>query len=617
MKRRNLQTLGWMTAAGTVLTGGSSLSAAPDKPASGKKEIKTPFLAQVLSVKASVSGSETLVDIALKGATAPLLSQKGSRVTLLLPGTIPAAELASRLESGGIVNRIGVEVSPLPERDSRLTLDLDDNARCLLVASPDKKNLRLRISPEAAEKSESPFTLSDGHFDVDAYQTDLSSLLTSLAKTVGGSVAMLGVSPKVTAQLKRVTFEQAVAMLSKSAGMTFRKEGDTFIVGGEKEMASAYPTPKPQDPPLSNPVMRQEVYHCKYIVASALARSIQSLFEEKQIKVGVGADHLSPTLIAGSTGGSGAVTGLSSSAIAAAGGSGGGASSSASVSGASTGVLDGSSREVILYGEQTLVERALDLAKKLDVKRRQVRINVRISDVSSDALRELGIRWNWSHYTAKEVPSASSAGGTGGSGSSGSGGSTTTTDQIVNGIGFKTFGHTPIYIDAQLSALEQDNRAKLLAAPNLMLLDGERGFIQIGQRVLYPVVVSLSQTNQPNYSVQEQRVGIYLQVAVNIDDSDAFTITLYPQVSSITSYLNVNGGSYPQISTREAQTTIRLQNLQEIVIGGLIRDEEINTKEAVPILSKIPFFGELFKYRKITRNKSEVILTITPEILKD
>ena len=64
-------------------------------------------------------------------------------------------------------------------------------------------------------------------------------------------------------------------------------------------------------------------------------------------------------------------------------------------------------------------------------------------------------------------------------------------------------------------------------------------------------------------------------------------------------------------------STVRMKSGQQMVVGGLIRDEEINTREAIPILSKIPFFGELFNYRKKTRSKSEVIVTIEPEILKD
>ena len=112
-------------------------------------------------------------------------------------------------------------------------------------------------------------------------------------------------------------------------------------------------------------------------------------------------------------------------------------------------------------------------------------------------------------------------------------------------------------------------------------------------------------------------MGIYLQVAAQTVSETEILLTLYPQVSVVTGYLQVNGASYPQISTREQQTTIRVKDGQKIVVGGLIRDEDINNIQKVPILSKIPLFGELFTYRNKTHHKSEVIVIITPEILKD
>src|SRR5207249_3963352 len=116
---------------------------------------------------------------------------------------------------------------------------------------------------------------------------------------------------------------------------------------------------------------------------------------------------------------------------------------------------------------------------------------------------------------------------------------------------------------------------------------------------------------------EEERVGIYLQVAVHVTGDGEVTLTLYPQVSSVTSFLTVNGASYPQISTREQQTTVRVKDGQQIVIGGLIQDQEIRNLQKVPILADIPLFGELFTWRRHTHNKTEVVIMISPEILKD
>src|SRR5262249_49103178 len=94
-------------------------------------------------------------------------------------------------------------------------------------------------------------------------------------------------------------------------------------------------------------------------------------------------------------------------------------------------------------------------------------------------------------------------------------------------------------------------------------------------------------------------------------------LSIYPQVSTITGYLNINGASLPQISTREQQTTVRVRDGETIVIGGLIRDDELKSIQRVPILSRIPLFGELFTYRSKTRTRTELIITITPEVQKE
>ncbi|MFI5386115.1 MAG: type II secretion system protein GspD, partial [Fimbriimonadales bacterium] len=124
-----------------------------------------------------------------------------------------------------------------------------------------------------------------------------------------------------------------------------------------------------------------------------------------------------------------------------------------------------------------------------------------------------------------------------------------------------------------------------------------------------------SQNNAPIFSKEEERVGIYLQVSASVGLDGTITLSLYPQVSTITGYLNVNGASYPQISTREAQTTLMVHSGETIVMGGLYSDEEISTIDKVPFLSQIPILGEIFKHRKVTKTKSQVIITVTPKLI--
>ncbi|HLK15302.1 MAG TPA: hypothetical protein VKT78_10890 [Fimbriimonadaceae bacterium] len=248
------------------------------------------------------------------------------------------------------------------------------------------------------------------------------------------------------------------------------------------------------------------------------------------------------------------------------------------------------SRTVILRGPQALVSAAIDLAKQLDLPRSQVSIAVTIHDISDDAVKDLGLSWNFTDLTLNETPAA-------------------------NGIGVGKVTRNPMTFDAAIKALETRDVAHLMASPNVSLLDGEKAFILIGDRINYPVLTGYTANNSPIFSVNTERVGIYLQVAASIASDGYITLTLYPQVSSITGYLNVNGASYPQVSSREAQTTLRVKSGDAIVLGGLLQDQDISNVDKVPILSSIPFFGEMFKHRKKTKSKSQVIITIKPVVV--
>jgi type II secretory pathway component GspD/PulD (secretin) len=75
-------------------------------------------------------------------------------------------------------------------------------------------------------------------------------------------------------------------------------------------------------------------------------------------------------------------------------------------------------------------------------------------------------------------------------------------------------------------------------------------------------------------------------------------------------------GRFPQISTRETQSSISVKSGQTIVIGGLIQEQDIKKWQEVPVLSRIPFFGELFKWRSTSKTSSQVVISITPTVVR-
>jgi type II secretory pathway component GspD/PulD (secretin) len=411
-------------------------------------------------------------------------------------------------------------------------------------------------------------------FDLEADQEEIGPLVRRLSKEAGVNIALVGaVSGKVSVSIHKATFPRLLDLVAKSAALVAREEEGAFLIGAARDVEAAATR--------ENVV---QIYRCQHIGAAGLVAALMATLDPQQVKCAAGAVNNSPRLEK-----------LDTSAIT---GQGGGAMQP--LVGVDSNV---SSHEVVLSGEKQAVANAMDLCAQLDIHRGQVKINVKITDINLDSLREMGVQYTWSDYAVKELDSASGPG--------------SSPTAAPPGINFGRFTHLPVSLDAKLTLLETQGRAKLLASPSMSLLDGERGFILIGQRLLYPKLTGYTQAQTPIYDKEEVRVGIYLQVAVQMTDHDDILMTIYPQVSVITGYLTVQGGSYPQISTREQQTTVRIKDREVLVVGGLIRDEEINNIQRVPLLSRIPILGELFTYRHKTRSHSELVITITPEIEKD
>lgn len=403
---------------------------------------------------------------------------------------------------------------------------------------------------------------------------DVAAVLQLLARQRGLNLVFASeMKAKRTFSLRNASFEEALTRLTKYDGMTWHRDGDVYVVGTSEKLQELFPELKPVPPP-APPAERVVVssYLCNHVKAAEAVALLQKLFpagEGATLVVSLAPGPLTPEL----SGTYSTQSGMGAQPIAA------------------QTDAQSASRRVLLRGPETLVQTALEALRSMDVPRRQVNIAVTIRDVTQDALNELGISWSWSTLGLRERPG--------------------------DGIQFGAYSRQPFNLDAVLAAMEKEGKAQLLAAPNVSVLDGEKAFVLIGQRLLYPVLIGYSQANTPIFDKQEERVGIYLQVSALITEDDQIALTLYPQVSVVTGYLEQNGASYPQIATREAQTSLRVKHGQPIVIGGLIRQEEIKTLEKVPGLSQIPLFGELFKRRKTTKLNSQVVIIITPTILQD
>jgi type II secretion system protein D len=175
-----------------------------------------------------------------------------------------------------------------------------------------------------------------------------------------------------------------------------------------------------------------------------------------------------------------------------------------------------------------------------------------------------------------------------------------------------------------LRALRQRRRVDVLARPQVMTLDNQPAFIQVGQRV--PVVTS-STTNQNGQTsnVRLENVGLILGVTPRVSpdnlvvmEIDAERSEVGPDAEGIPISISPTGDVIrsPRINTTTAQTTVSARNGQTIILGGLIRPNRSVVHRTVPVLDQIPVIKHLFRYDLEEVTKNELLIIMTPHIVR-
>jgi len=174
-------------------------------------------------------------------------------------------------------------------------------------------------------------------------------------------------------------------------------------------------------------------------------------------------------------------------------------------------------------------------------------------------------------------------------------------------------------IRAVLNALGKDGKAQILATPQIMVLDNQKAQIKVGNRIS---VLTQSQTGVNTSSgvfnsFQYLETGILLAVTPRINSGGLVTLEVNQEVSVPgevgTSSLNPN----PPVNARSAQTTVVVASGETVVLGGLISEDNSRGTAGVPLLSKIPIIGAVFGTQSYRRNRTELVLVITPKIVSD
>jgi general secretion pathway protein D len=245
---------------------------------------------------------------------------------------------------------------------------------------------------------------------------------------------------------------------------------------------------------------------------------------------------------------------------------------------------------------------AIRLAEKLiamqDLNDPEVMLEVEVLEVQRSRLLELGVQWP-NQLTLTPLVGASGA-------------------LTLNDLGRLNADRIGATVGgAVVNVRRQIGDANILANPRIRARNREKAKIMIGDKV--PVsTATTTATGIISESVQYLDVGIKLDVEPNIYLQDEVSIKIGLEVSSITNEVRTPGGSLAyQIGSRSASTVLRLTDGETQVLAGLINDQDRTAANRVPGLGDIPVLGRLFGSQKDDRQKTEIVLSITPHLIRN
>lgn len=242
------------------------------------------------------------------------------------------------------------------------------------------------------------------------------------------------------------------------------------------------------------------------------------------------------------------------------------------------------------------------IIEKLDQPLPQVYIHVVIADVTLTEETKLGIEWQWLNALDEN-------------------------SSIGTQFGFfnETSGFKYALINndfrATLQALVTDMDVKVLSTPHITTLNNVEARITIGQE--YPFVESFQQVQGqlnpiPQFDFKEIAITLTVTPHINLT-SQAITLDVVQTINDIAGVVQQGGFIQPIVAKREAESSVRVQHGQTIVLGGIMRDREEVEEKTVPLigdlLKNIPILGELFKAKRKKKERSELMVFMTPFIV--
>ena len=268
---------------------------------------------------------------------------------------------------------------------------------------------------------------------------------------------------------------------------------------------------------------------------------------------------------------------------------------------------DKATNSLVIMGSPTDFQNLVQVIKQLDRRRRQVFVKALIAEVSLDKLRDIGTQL-----------------GVGGAGSDGTIAAAGVFDPF-NFLGASNAQQQAVVAILQglannvnfsgvLKLLDQNGAVNVLSTPTILTSDNKEAEIFVGENVPFLSSTSINATISTQ-SIERKDTGITLRITPQITEGEYIKLDIYQEISAVK---NSKGEATDLVTTkRSAKTSVVVKDADSVVIGGLIQTREEDTVNKIPILGDIPLLGYLFKTKSKSRQKTNLLILLTPQIVRN
>ncbi|WP_457567398.1 type IV pilus secretin PilQ [Desulfurobacterium sp.] len=422
------------------------------------------------------------------------------------------------------------------------------------------------LTPESSELSQ-----SDRKIKLDFTNADVRTVVRAIADTVGVNVVFdPDVKGKVSVRfLTPVSWKEALKAVLEPLGYTYVKEKDYLRIASKKTLMQE----------VKYEPVNTYIVPLNYAYASEVAKLVKKYLgsaESKNSKVKAASKELVE--------------------------------------------VDERTNSLILKVTKEHYEKIMDIIKHTDKITKQVSIEAKIVLVSSSFEKDLGVNWNLAFYTGSDwqhsyktgsfqlndgitIPGVTSP---------------TSIGNVYNipsqpytlALGILNKGQS-LRAELALQASELNGDGKLVSQPKVVTLDNKEATIEQGMEIPYKVI-----DENGNISTEFKKASLILKVKPHVTNDNKILLDLEIKKDKPNyDYVAITGNSEPAIDTRNVKTQIMVNNGDTLVIGGIYEQEKSKSQTGVPLLSKIPLLGWLFKNEIVKDSNSELLIFITPKVI--